>query len=135
MYHMTMVQIDERGRTTMHGAKPGPYDMELHRDGRIELIPLVRATDKRPPKPAKAARAPIIREVKGRSWSKLPVGTVLTAPAPVGQVTLGPGGKLTTGRTPNQAFTDAGVTTNAWKTYRLDDGRLVGEAYDAGEWD
>jgi hypothetical protein len=131
-----LVIVDERGKCTIHGASPGAYDAVIKPNRGIELIPLVRATDLEPPtapsppKPAKARR-----KTHRRDWSKIPAGTVLTGPPEIGQVTMGTGGRLTTGRTPNSVFTDLGITRNAWEYLRLEDDRSVGEAYDEGHWD
>jgi hypothetical protein len=131
-----IAEIDERGRCSIPGAPSGLYDAVINPDGTIDLVPLVRVTDMKPPttpsapKPAKARRQTLRRD-----WSKIPSGTVLTGPPQVGQVTMGTGGRLSTGRTPNSVFTDLGITRNAWDYLRLDDGRSVGEAYDAGQWD
>jgi hypothetical protein len=133
---MTLVTIDDRGRSTIKGARPGAYDAELFRDGQIHLIPLVRATDRRLPKATSTvARPKVGREQKNRSWLRVPAGTVLSGPHLVGKVTLDGDGRLTDGRSPNRALTDNGITRNAWDAYRLPDGRTVGEAYDNGEWD
>ena len=132
---MTLVVIDERGRCTISGAGAGAYDADTGTDGVITLVPLVRATDRRPP----AAVRPItpskrLREQKNRSWSRVPAGTMFDGPPDVGHVVMGAGGRLSDGKTPNQAFTSVGVTANAWANLRLEDGRTAAEAYDSGEW-
>lgn len=133
---MVLVVIDDRGRCTISGVKPGAYDAETGSDGTILLVPLVRATDRRTP--ARGAQ-PVVRAAQSRksfrrSWDKVPPGTVLVGPPEVGRVVMALGGLLDTGRTPNEAFTDAGLTRNAWQYLRLPDGKTAGEAYDAGLW-
>ena len=135
---MTLVIIDDRGRCTVIGARPGPYDAEFARDGTISLVPLVRATDNKPPKPPAPSRTvapPRSRRSLKRNWAKVKPGTVLTGPPGLGEVVMGKGGLLADGRTPNQAFTDAGITNNAWMNLRLPDGRVLGSAYDSGDFD
>ena len=132
---MTLVVIDNRGRCTIAGARPGAYDAELGRDGVLTLVPLVRATDRKAPKtPTPVERAGRPRDQKNRSWGRINAGTVLVGPPAVGRVVMGTSGRLVDGRTPNQAFTSAGVTANAWANLRLADGRTAAEAYDSGKW-
>ena len=122
----------------MSGARPGPYDAEFGRDGTISLVPLVRATDNKRPKPQASTRvvvAPRARRSPKRNWAEIKLGTVLTGPPGLGDVVMGKGGLLSDGRTPNQAFTDAGIANNAWMNLRLPDGRILGTAYDNGDFD
>ncbi|WP_156391923.1 MULTISPECIES: hypothetical protein [unclassified Nocardioides] len=58
----------------------------------------------------------------------------MTGPNNIGTVTMGRGGELSNGRTPNQHLTDHGITANAWQVFRLSDGRSVGTAYDMNAW-
>lgn len=129
--------IDHRGRCTIVGGRAGAYDAETDSDGVIRLIPLVRATDKKAVGSAKLA--PVTKQKRTRKqirrqWSKVSTGTTFVCPPEVGTVTMGDGGLLTDGRTPNQAFVDAGLTRNVWIYMCLPDGRTAADAYDAGEW-
>lgn len=138
MTSMTLVVIDDRGRCTIPGSRAGAYDEETGADGVIRLIPLVRATDQKAV--AATAATPVTkpkirRKRKGRHWARIPAGTTFTGPDEVGEMVMGKGGLLDDGRTPNQAFLDAGITRNVWIYMFLPDGRTAAQAYDTGEWD
>lgn len=137
MSAMTLVVIDDRGRCTIPGSRAGAYDEETGTDGVIRLIPLVRATDMRavvPAAPTPVTKPKRQRRQIRRQWSKIPAGTTFTCPPEVGDLTMGPGGLLADGRTPNRAFIDEGLGRNVWINMRLPDGRTAADAYDAGEW-
>jgi len=134
---MTLVVIDDRGRCTIPGSRAGAYDEETGVDGVIRLIPLVRATDMKAV--AATASKPVTKPKRKRiqirrQWSKIPAGTTFACPPEVVDLTMGPGGLLSDGRTPNQAFIDKGLGRNVWINMRLPDGRTAAAAYDAGEW-
>jgi hypothetical protein len=134
---MTLVVIDDRVRCLIGGSRAGAYDAEVGKDGVIRLIPPVRSSDMKAvvaTRPAPVTKTKIHRERKGRSWAKIPPGTTFRCPPEVGSLTIGPGGLLTDGRTPNQAFLDAGLGRNVWIYMLLRDGRTAAEAYDGGEW-
>lgn len=132
---MTLVIIDEKGRCAIDGAAAGAYEADFNPDGTVLLVPLVRATDRKPVKATPpASTGKLKRRSLKRDWARVPAGTRLTGPPEVGDVVMGPAGRLDTGQTPNEAFLEVGLTRNAWKFLRLDDGRSVGDAYDAGEW-
>ena len=89
----------------MSGARPGPYDAEFGRDGRISLVPLVRATDNKRPKPQASTRvvvAPRARRSPKRNWAEIKLGTVLTGPPGLGDVVMGKGGLLSDGVRPTR---------------------------------
>lgn len=132
---MALVIIDEKGRCAIDGAAAGAYDADLNPDGTVLLVPLVRATDRKPATPVKSA-SPRGRKRRsiGRDWARVPAGTRLTGPPELGVVVMGRAGRLDTGQTPNEALLEVGLTRNAWQHLKLDDGRSVGDAYDDGEW-
>ena len=142
---MTFVLIDDRGRCTIPGVPAGPYDSEIDADGVVRLVPLVRATDKRPPTLGPTAAAPTIRSTNvaksparrrfhGRDWTRIPAGTVIYAPKPIGKTTMGPDGKSPAGTSMNQYLLDHGISRNAWDCITLQNGLTLAQAYDAGEW-
>jgi hypothetical protein len=134
---MTFVLIDERGRCTIPNAPAGPYDSEIGADGTIHLVPLVRATDRKPPSPLPMPTnrpTGIRRRRFGRDWTRIPAGTAMVAPHPIGRMQMGGSGKSPTGGSMNQYLLDNGISRNAWDCIYLEDGRSLAQAYDAGEW-
>ena len=132
---MVLVIIDEKGRCAIDGAVAGAYDADFNPDGTVLLVPLVRATDRKPAEtPKTVATRKRKRRSLGRDWSRVPAGTQLTGPPELGVVVMGRSGRLDSGQTPNEALLEVGLTRNAWKHLKLDDGRAAGDAYDEGEW-
>ncbi|MCL8024891.1 hypothetical protein [Nocardioides bruguierae] len=129
---MPLVTVDESGGCALPASvPPGTYAVEIA-DGVVVLRPVLSPPEETEPTPVVVADP--VPAAPRRDWAEVPAGTVLIGPADVGLVVMDEGGVLQDGSTPGEHLREHRMIGNAWRLYTLEDGRSVGQAYDAGEW-